>query len=326
MGVRIFFYLPDAHLPSPERREAWLRGEIPNLLAGGKSASAQSWIFQSWAELRSLADIELVGTLPESGLIVTLSNFLPTGFRASPEQFVAAVVADYLPHPGAQVQIVQNLAHARRLPGSVFMPHWPQPNLIPRDPARGGRVETVAFFGDPANLAPEVSGDHFARALAEQTGGARLEVREHTRWHDYSDVDVILALRGFTRARHINKPATKLYNAWLAGVPFIGGSDSAYAAEGVAGQDFLVADSPNSCLAHIGRLRANPAEFAALVAAGHRRAEGCSRAAVRARWLDLCTRQLPALHAARKTKSPIRRAFEDALGGGLYYLDKKLRS
>ncbi|WP_303069820.1 hypothetical protein [Bilophila wadsworthia] len=27
------------------------------------------------------------------------------------------------------------------------MPHWPQPGLIPRDPARGDRLETIAYFG-----------------------------------------------------------------------------------------------------------------------------------------------------------------------------------
>lgn len=27
------------------------------------------------------------------------------------------------------------------------MPHWPQPGLIPRDPARGDRLETLAYFG-----------------------------------------------------------------------------------------------------------------------------------------------------------------------------------
>ena len=26
------------------------------------------------------------------------------------------------------------------------MPHWPQPGLIPRDPARGDRLETIAYL------------------------------------------------------------------------------------------------------------------------------------------------------------------------------------
>ena len=95
--------------------------------------------------------------MPEEGTIVTLSNFLHPNFRASNKQFVAAAVADFLPHAGAQIQILQNAAHARLFLGSVFIPHWPQPNLIPRDPARGDRFETLAYFGDSQNLAVEKS-------------------------------------------------------------------------------------------------------------------------------------------------------------------------
>ena len=126
----------------------WDSGKIPDLLPGGKSASAQAWLFQTWEAVRGAVDSSIVDRIPDSGIVVTLSNFLPPGFRASKKQFIAAVVADFLPHPGAQLQVVQNAAHAKRLPGSVFMPHWPQPNHIPRDSARGDRFETLAFFGD----------------------------------------------------------------------------------------------------------------------------------------------------------------------------------
>jgi len=162
-------------------------------------------------ELRGAADARLVTELPEQGIIVTLSNLLPEGFRAARGQFIAAVAADFLPHPGAQFQILQNKAHAQRLPGSGFMPHWPQPGLIPRHPDRGERFETAAFLGDRSNLPPELADPLFTARLWEKTG-LRFEIRDNTRWHDYSDVDLVIAIRDFSSARHLHKPATKLYN------------------------------------------------------------------------------------------------------------------
>jgi len=323
--VRIHFYLPKGHLPSPERQASWMAGRIPDLLGGGKSASAQSWIFQTWAELRERADVELVHELPASGIIVTLSNLLPDGFLPGPGQFVAAVTADFLPHPGAHLQIVQNAAHARRLPGAVFMPHWPQPNLIPRDPARKNRFESLAFFGDPSNLAAELSSPAFAGEL-ESRAGVRFEIRENIRWHDYSDVDAVLAARDFSRARHLNKPATKLYNAWLAGAPLIGGRDSAFSAEGQDGTDYLVARSAADCISYVCRLKNSPALRKAIVDAGTARAATRSRDAVRMLWQEFCSSELPARMDAWKKKPPLQQSVFRQLKRGIYFLDKKLRS
>lgn len=267
--MKIHFYIPEHHLPSKERREEWIVGRIPPLLKGGKSASAQAWIFQTWAELGTLVDTALVTELPSSGAIITLSNLLPENFRASQDQFIAAVVADFLPHPGAQLQIVQNAAHARRLPGSVFMPHWPQPNLVTRDPLRGERFETAAFFGDPSNLPPELADPGFASLLRSETG-VRFEIRGSDRWHDYSDIDLVFAIRDFSPARHLHKPATKLYNAWLAGTPVIGGGDSAFAAEAQAGSDFLKAGTACECIRLVKQLRDNPSLRNSIVKSGQK--------------------------------------------------------
>ena len=49
----IFFYIPAQYLPSGERQASWTSGRIPELLGDGKAASAQSWIYQTWAEIRN---------------------------------------------------------------------------------------------------------------------------------------------------------------------------------------------------------------------------------------------------------------------------------
>lgn len=323
--MKLHFYIPEHHLPSKERCSEWLGGRIPSLLEGGKSASVQAWLFQTWAELGSLCDCELVTELPTHGVIITLSNLLPEGFRASAHQFIATVVADFVPHPGAQLQIVQNAAHARRLPGSVFMPHWPQPNLIARDPSRGGRFERAAFFGDLSNLLPELADFGFASRLQSETS-MLLEVRGADRWHDYSDVDLVLAVRDFTKARHLNKPATKLYNAWLAGVPMIGGCDSAFAAEAQAGTDYLTARSAEECIRLVKQLRDNPTLRNSIVKSGQKKSASRSRDAVRKMWKDFCSFGLPQRVQQWERRSRLGKSLFWATQGSFFAIDRKFRS
>jgi len=323
--VKLHFYIPEHHLPSKERRTEWMNGRIPPLLEAGKSASVQAWIFQTWAELGASVDTSLVTELPSSGAIITLSNLLPEGFRASSRQFVAAVVADFLPHSGAQLQIVQNAAHAQRLPGSVFMPHWPQPNLIPRDPSQGERFETAAFFGDSSNLLPELVAPGFATRLQNETG-VRLEMRGADRWHDYSDIDLVLAIRDFSEARHLHKPATKLYNAWIAGVPLIGGRDSAYAAEAHSGSDYFAAHSAEECIRLIKQLRDNPSLRDSIVKSGQKKSASRSRDAVRRMWGNFCSVELPGRVQQWEGKSRLGKRLFWAAQESLFMLDRKFRS
>ena len=323
--MKLHFYIPEHHLPSKERRSEWMNGRIPPLLEGGKSASVQAWIFQTWAELGTSVDTALVTELPTSGAIITLSNLLPEGFRASSSQFVVAVVADFLPHPGAHLQIVQNAAHAQRLPGALFMPHWPQPNLIARSESRGRKFERAAFFGDPSNLLPELADPDFASRLQNETG-VRLEMRGADRWHDYSDVDLVLAIRDFSPARHLHKPATKLYNAWLAGVPLIGGGDSAYAAEARAGSDYLAVHSAEECIRLIKQLRDNPALRDSIMKSGQKKSASRSRDAVRKMWGDFWLMELPRRIQQWERKSRLGKRLFWTAQQGHFFIDRKFRS
>jgi hypothetical protein len=259
------------------------------------------------------------------GTIVTLSNFLHPGFRASNNQCIAAVVADFLPHPGAHIQILQNAAPAQRLPGSVFIPHWPQPNLIPRAPARGRRFETLAYFGDPQNLAPELRSSDFLLQLRTRCE-LELSFRGPDRWHDYSDVDAVLAVRDFSRAAHLHKPATKLYNAWLAGIPLVTGHDSACAADGVAGQDHLRVDSPADLINALERLKIDHAFRENIVAAGQKKTASRSRDAVRQIWIDFLNQKLPAAFERWRSLGSASRKVQHAYQSGVFFLDRIFRS
>ncbi len=323
--MRVSFYLPRHYLPSAEKQRAWERGEHVTLEQSGKIACAQCWIFQTWAFLqRSGFAADLVHEFPSEGIAISLAGCLPTDFRAPRELLVADVVADGLPHSGAHVHIVQNARHARRLPGAVFMPLWPQPNLLPRNPACGDTFERVAFFGDEGNLAPELRDPRWQEKLRRNTGAA-LEIRDATRWHDYRDVDAIIAIRDFCGARHLHKPATKLYNAWLAGVPFVGGTDSAYVEDGNPGTDYLVARSPDEALAALESIRDDSSLRSRLVAEGARTAQNFSVEAITARWRGLLEIDLPTRASALVSRPKLLRRCDAAFRHLTCFADRVLR-
>lgn len=323
--MEVYFYLPERYLPDAGRQEAWRSGRITQLEESGKIACAQCWIFQTWVALeQSGFPAQLTHSLPSDGILVTLTNCVAADFRASDSVFVVGIVADYVPHAHAHLHVVQNRAHAKRLWNSTFVPLWPHPNLIPRDPARAGRFENVCFFGENSNLARELADGGWRSKLKDQLG-VNFVVCGADRWHDYSEADCVVAVRGFGRSSYVHKPATKLYNAWLAGVPFIGGMDSAYATDGEAGRNFLQASTPDDLFAHLRRLQEQPALREQLVAAGRSAGKKFSFEATLDHWKHLLGNTVPELAEHWQRKSRIGRSVFRALQAASVWLDVRFR-
>lgn len=256
------------------------------LLQGGKAACAQCWIYQTWTALNAAGfSAQLTTHFPEEGIVVALAGNLAPGFRPPEGVFLVGVAADGLPHPSAQCHILQNRASLRFLREAVFMPLWPQPGLVARDPARGEQFQKVAFYGDPPNLAPEIAEPAFAKRLAEDLH-LDFEILPAPRWHDYSQTDCAIAIRSFSNKPYLTKPSTKMINAWLAGVPFLGGMDSAFASDGRPGANYLPCPDLATMLAHLKRLQSDPVFRASLVEAGHAASIDFSPARLTRRWID----------------------------------------
>jgi hypothetical protein len=188
------------------------------------------------------------------------------------------------------------------------MPLWPHPNLLPRESARGTTFENICFFGDKQNLAPELRDPNWRSQLNEL--GLDLKIHGADHWHDYREADGVIAVRDFGFSRHLHKPGTKLYNAWLAGVPFLGGRDSAYAGDGCPGENYLRATTPEELLTHIRRLKEDITLRTRLTDAGHVAGKGFTPAATLERWQNLVTRDLPPLAEDwRRRGSLSRRTF-----------------
>jgi hypothetical protein len=205
------------------------------------------------------------------------------------------------------------------------MPHWPQPNLIPRNPARGDAFETLAFFGDEQNLAPELRTEAFKNELREACG-FEFRIQNADAWHDYSTVDAVLAVRSFSSARHFHKPATKLYNAWIAGVPFLTGRDSACAAEAKDGIEYFSIRSKTELLEILAQLKKNPALRKTTIQAGQKKSASRNRDAVRRLWMDLLTDRLPAEFQIWKSSTAANRRLSWFKQSIICFLDRKFRS
>jgi len=205
----------------------------------------------------------------------------------------------------ADVEVLQNgrFADGRRL---VFMPHWLQPGLAPRDARRGARVQTLAFKGFERNLDPGFRSPTWRRFISEHglhwrtdSVGVRAEGADIAAlsWPDYTDVDVVVALRPPGRRPHLRKPASKLCNAWAAGVPAILGPEYAYRELRRSELDYLEAASPEEAAAAVLQLRGNAALYTAMVDNGRRRAAEYSVEAVTERWRRLLFEHIPRLAA-----------------------------
>lgn len=306
--------MPEHCLPPSKERAKWLAGEPVRLAQSGKAASVQAWIYRTFLNLSAAgADVELCHQIPKEGLVVALTGNLSNDFKSPSGIFLIGVVADGAPHPACQVHVLQNAIHAARLPRSTYIPHWPQPDLVPRDQGRGDTFENLLFYGDPRNLAPELKDPSFSRILRERLG-MTLVIAEADRWHDYSDADCVIAIREFGSRRFLGKPATKLYNAWMAGVPFIGGMDSAFSSDGREGIDYLRCSTLESVFTGLERLKSNQDFCRQLVMEGSFSARRFTPEAITDNWSvflrGVVTTMAPEYFSQSQTSKRLRHLFQ----------------
>lgn len=312
MPFPVSFYLGKRFLPDVTWEKIWKERKKFPLKVPLANLPFHSWIYQTWLLLTEAGiECKLCTEIPQEGILIALNLSLDRSFGTHPplpeDVFFVDIVTQLRTHPAAHFHLVQNKVHAQWLPHSQFVPHWPQPHLLPRDVARENRFENICFFGQLSQCAEELQTAEWAQQVRHQLG-AYVDVRRTDRWHYYSDADVVVAIRDFSRSRHFQKPATKLYNAWLAGVPFIGGRDAAYAAEGCPGKNYLVATSPKELLTHLKRLREEESFRQELIHHGFLAAATISQEATFGLWKKLVQETLPSLAAQWQQQSAKKRS------------------
>jgi hypothetical protein len=269
------------------------------------------WTVKTQACLSAIGyPCRLVEHLPEEGIIATHRNFLHNSMVPNAKQLFVCIVADHRRHPFAQLHMVQN-AHdpmLARLSASWpagFVPHWTESTLIPREANRGRMLENVSYFGLPARLTPQLRGDRFHALMRRH--GYNFRVVPRDRWNDYSDTDAVLAVRSFAALPYHKFPPTKLYNSWLARVPALLGSESAYQAERRSRLDYFEVRSTNDILSTLDRLRSNSTLRAAIVRNAAERAADLDAPRIARRWADFFEHAAVPAYRDWCASSPARR-------------------
>jgi hypothetical protein len=281
----------------------------------------RAWILQTYLRLRAAGfAVNLREAWPRSGLLVFDARQKDALRRLSGRTdgvFLVGCRRDVGQPLIADFEVLQNGCFAdgdRRF----LVPHWPQPGLVPRDSARGARIERISYKGFAGNLDPGYLGGEWRRFLARvgiewqcdavPYAGPQDSTSE-TRWHDFRECDLILAVRPPARDLHVRKPATKLYNAWLAGVPAILGVEYAYRELRRNALDYIEVSSVAEAMQAVEALARDPARYVAMVQNGRLRTSEFTPEAIRSIWADLLFRVLPErvndAHARRWQGKPL---------------------
>lgn len=283
---QIYFYIPQHQWPSsgiPDDIDAEWQVFGPGVFA---------WTLQTYLRLaRDNFPCKLVGQIPDEGIIVAHRDSISCNWKPNARQLFVCIQSDRDRHPWAHIHVVHNpqgllSKNGYRIDSSYYIPHWaPQPGLIPRNSARGDRFETVAFFGHERNLAPEMKDPIWQQQLNQL--GLQWQVVERGQWNNYSQVDLVVAVRSFQEQNFDTKPALKLYNAWHAGVPAILGRESAFRAERKNPLDYIEVSSLDEAIAAVKRLQDNPDLRRAMIENGWSRAKETQATIHLKMWRDL---------------------------------------
>jgi hypothetical protein len=153
------------------------------------------WILRTCYELRDRSDDVSVG--PELRLDrINIASVYDLGRKNRLNRcFVVTTQADGFRSALGNFNLRQNgLEPSDETQG--WVPHWLQPGLRPRDPARGDVLRNAAYRGYAVNLIASLHAPAFAEALAERgilfDNGLRGD-GPPVPWEDYSGVDVLIA-------------------------------------------------------------------------------------------------------------------------------------
>lgn len=288
----------------------------PGPWASSNKARRRAWIVQTYRWLSHFGyDVHIADTLPSTGILVfipeeesyiALTEQLEKKHRSLTFVGVRADVCEYK-IPLADFEIVQNgrFADERR---SYFVPHWPQPGIIPRDPKRGSKIENITFKGGFGSLDAEFRTARWnayleSRKLTFEIASKHTQ-GEIPRWHDYELADLVLAVRPLygDGGLRCEKPASKLVNAWHAGVPAILGPEYAFRELQTNDLDYIEVKNAEDAMGAINELIDSPARYRAMIDHGRQRARQFTPQRIAERWAEVLLVRIPDAMSAHEKK------------------------
>ncbi len=305
----LYFYLPPHRRPSDPIPEEVPRGYVNGVSDAFFGSTSLSWTLQTYLRLREHNHpCRLVEEIPPEGIVIGFRGDIPFSKKPKKDSIFVALLGDAGCHPYAQAQIVQNPNHLEGIDRTFFMHHWTQPGLIPRSEDRGNAFENVGYFGHPDQLADVLHETKWEQFLDEYDLNWIPVHEDADRQSDYSDIDLIVAIRSFDGRSYDYKPATKLHNAWLAGVPAILGPESAYRAERRNERDYLEARTYEELRDHVVTLKRRPELRRALRERAESNRARINPAEKVRQWWELLTGPILDIYKGWRSRSVLGRA------------------
>lgn len=167
------------------------------------------------------------------------------------ESYSVVIRADRPPINLSDISIEQNPI-IKNTKNVKYIPLWPQPGIIPRDKSRCAVVKKVAYVGNDQYVPEYIKDNQLQNYL--RSIGIDFSYMVKGNWINYKEVDVLLAVREIPESVLLTKPASKLVNAWIAGVPIVLGREPAYRALRHSEFDYLEANNSEEVFSSIQKL------------------------------------------------------------------------
>ncbi|MEG3876029.1 hypothetical protein QT972_01420 [Microcoleus sp. herbarium7] len=261
----------------------------PNSLHSRIQSNEECWIILTYLYLKQKHLNVSISEKFTPGQICVVSS-LDLGIQDRTfNSFIVGCRSDGFPPAICNFTVVQNKV-CLNSKTDIFIPHWPQPGLIPRMKERGSTIENIVFKGGEINLYESFRSPEFKQELEKLGVTLRINGRPETgpiMWHDYSTDDLVLAVRDLTEKDAMVKPASKLVNAWIAGVPALLGPEPAFREQRQSDLDYIEVKTPQEVFEAVKLLKSQPELYQKMVANGLKRAEDFTAEKMIQRWYDL---------------------------------------
>lgn len=278
----VYFVAQDLRRLWPELNGPDARLELRQVHPTRLHTNESIWVVSTYLRLKERGlNVKIVDHLvPDAVNVCTAEGLIHT--PGSHRAFIVAVQADRGNLGWGDYTLVQSPVHARRS-RTCLIDCWPQPGLLARDLGRRDDIRRVAYLGYSENLAPPFRGETFRAGLASL--GVEWVIREKAaEWHDYSDLDLCLAVRGTSDTWIQTKPATKLFHAWITGCPALLGAEPAYRYWGEPGHDYLEVDSPAQAIEAVRLLQRDTTLYRSIRERGRAKAVDHDEDAIERQW------------------------------------------
>lgn len=309
-NIPIYFYIPaknwssDMPLDYPRPWSKLCRG-------------AYAWTLQTYLYLKIAGfPCKLVKEMPYRGIVISHRDFLSENFKPREEILLVSIQAERSPHPYAQFHVVQNPIQSQNntlksspffsdLEKKHFIRHWPQIGLVPRNLSKTNDViSNIAYFGRKQHIHSFFKSEEWKIFLNKNNLNFQMKTNPES-WNNYSDIDAVVAVRQFHyetakklgKYPFISKPATKLYNAWHAGVIPIMGYESAFFSERKTKFDYIEVFTKDELKKEILKLKHDSSYRNAILQAGKARAKEINSQSITQEWINLIENEIkPCYH------------------------------